>query len=45
MKKKRMKSRTKRRIDTSEIPPLTEEFFQRAVRNPFFQRRKQARPD
>jgi antitoxin HigA-1 len=25
-------------IDTSDIPPLTEDFFRRAVRNPFFRR-------
>ena len=30
------------RIDTSEIPPLTDEFFRRAIRNPFFRPMKQS---
>jgi hypothetical protein len=28
------------RIDTSDIPPLTEDFFRTAVRNPFYRRVK-----
>lgn len=30
------------RIDTSEIPPLTDEFFRRAIRNPFYRPVKQS---
>ena len=30
------------RIDTSDIPPLTDEFFRRAVRNPFYRPVKQS---
>lgn len=29
-------------IDTSDIPPLTDEFFRRAVRNPFYRPVKQS---
>jgi uncharacterized protein (DUF4415 family) len=29
-------------IDTSDIPPLTEEFFRRAIRNPFYRPVKQS---
>ena len=30
------------RIDTSDIPPLTEEFFRNAVKNPFYRPVKQS---
>ena len=29
-------------IDTSDIPPLTDEFFRRAVRNPYYRAIKQS---
>jgi hypothetical protein len=34
----RWRVRPDSQIDTSDIPPLTEDFFRRAVRNPFFRR-------
>lgn len=34
--------RTAAPIDTSDIPPLTEEFFRHAVRNPFYKPVKQS---
>lgn len=36
------RSPTDARIDTSDIPPLTDEFFRSAVRNPFYRPIKQS---